>query len=495
MEIFDGFLDIHILMIALSALLPCATIVLAILILRQTAVRAALAGASVAVLLWALGHFSSPNFSQIGNALFDTLILQIMVAAIMLPGLFFVEYCERIGAPAAMAETIEELNLDPVSAAIVISTGVGVLVESLTGFGVSLLVTVPLLSRRFKRHQIIGLALIGMCLMPWGALGVAAHLGSELANLNIDNFSLMIWAVSGPIALILPALCLFFVPSRSLSDVWLALCAGLFLSGGIGIASYYGGIEIAGAIGGILVIVLIALTSPRQPEFWTKLSNRKLLPYYLLIVLVLTQKFVMIFLPLPERLLEISSGRVMFLPLASPGLSLLSAVLISFLLLKNEVKEQTKLSISPIIVQRSWRPLVTIFLFLLGARLLVEIGATHELSGVISSSGAITSLSAVIVLGALSGFVTGSGVAGNALFMTSAAATGLNFDSTALFSSLQHSSAGHTAMAALPVSAILLAALPHRLPGDDQRVMRTSLSLSVLILFMIHFTGILLFYL
>ena len=53
-------------MIALSALLPCATIVLAILILRQTAVRAALAGASVAVLLWALGHFSSPNFTQIG---------------------------------------------------------------------------------------------------------------------------------------------------------------------------------------------------------------------------------------------------------------------------------------------------------------------------------------------------------------------------------------------------------------------------------------------
>ena len=52
-------------MIALSALLPCATIVLAILILRQTAVRAASAGASVAVLLWALGHFSSPNFSQI----------------------------------------------------------------------------------------------------------------------------------------------------------------------------------------------------------------------------------------------------------------------------------------------------------------------------------------------------------------------------------------------------------------------------------------------
>ena len=173
----------------------------------------------------------------------------------------------------------------------------------------------------------------------------------------------------------------------------------------------------------------------------------------------------------------------------------MSAVLISFLLLKNEVKEQTKLSISPIIVQRSWRPLVTIFLFLLGARLLVEIGATHELSGVISSSGAITSLSAVIVLGALSGFVTGSGVAGNALFMTSAAATGLNFDSTALFSSLQHSSAGHTAMAALPVSAILLAALSHRLPGDDQKVMRTSLSLSVLFLVNIHFTGILLFYL
>lgn len=52
-------------------------------------------------------------------------------------------------------------------AAILIAVGVGVLVESLTGMGVSLLVTIPLLLRIAPRGQAIALGLVGMSLMPW----------------------------------------------------------------------------------------------------------------------------------------------------------------------------------------------------------------------------------------------------------------------------------------------------------------------------------------
>ena len=53
-------------------------------------------------------------------------------------------------------------------AAILIAVGVGVLVEGLTGMGVSLLVTISLLLRIAPRGQAIALDLVGMCLMPWG---------------------------------------------------------------------------------------------------------------------------------------------------------------------------------------------------------------------------------------------------------------------------------------------------------------------------------------
>ena len=189
----------------------------------------------------------------------------------------------------------------------------------------------------------------------------------------------------------------------------------------------------------------------------------------------------------------ISSSRVTFAVFTSPGISLLIASLGTAITLKTV---QTKVAAEPRLASFVWQrargPLTTIFLFTFGARLVVEIGATQALADFISATGARTSLITVTMLGALSGFVTGSGIAGNALFMPSAAATGMNLDSTALFAAMQHGAAGHTAMAALPVGAILLAVLPNRSPEDDRHVMRTGLCLSIIMISLLIFSGLLL---
>jgi len=127
--------------------------------------------------------------------------------------------------------------------------------------------------------------------------------------------------------------------------------------------------------------------------------------------------------------------------------------------------------------------------------LLVEIDAIKDLADLISTAGPYPALIAVTLLGAVSGFVTGSGLAGNALFMPSAATTGMSFDATTLFAALQHGAAGHMAMAALPVAAILLAALPGRTPEDDQTVMRMGLRLNLIFVCLLIGTGTALLYL
>ena len=326
-------------MIALSALLPCATVILSMLLLRQTGAKAASGGAIVAILLWASGTFISPAYPQLENAFIDAIILQIIVAAIILPGVIFIEFCRQIGTTAAVAGIIDNLDLNAKLAAIVIATGFGVLIESLTGFGVSLFVTVPLLAIRFKKHQTIGLALIGMCLMPWGALGVAAHLGSELAEIPIRPFSLTIWNISGPVALFLPILCLLFLPNRSFADFKLAICAGLLLSGGIGLGTYLVGIEIAGALGGALVICFIAASAAHKRKPFIVFAERKLAPYYLLIFAVLIQKILVVLLNHLDSTPTISSGRVTFTVLTSPGLSLVFAIFSAAFFLRAEEKK------------------------------------------------------------------------------------------------------------------------------------------------------------
>ena len=477
--------------IALSALIPCATIIITILWLKRSAVWAAALGLIVTIVIWALSVFASPTNTHIQNALVDATILQILVAIVIIPGLIFIVLCERTGATSAVGEILEKLDLNPKMMAIIIAAGFGVLIESLTGFGVSLLITVPLLAKRFERNQTIGLALIGMSLMPWGALGISAHLGSELAQIPLYQLTRMMWLISSPIAMILPVLCLVFVSNTSWRDFKFAVYNGLVLASAIGIGSYWIGVEIAGAAGGIAVIFMVTLKAKGLSGSVYALTTRKLIPYYFLIGSVLIQKALIPLSGLLDNAITLSSDRITFSVITSPGLAILFSIFLTIIFTRYQKKTvRFDLKFVPEIWQRAWQPLATIFLFTLSARLMVEIGATQALAELISITGAYFSLLGVMVLGAISGFATGSGIAGNALFMASAAAAGANFQAIDLFSAIQHVAAGQMAMTALPVGAILIAALPNHRSSDDQTVMRIGLTLNLVYICILGAAGI-----
>jgi lactate permease len=476
-------------------LLPCVVVVVSILCLRWGSDRAAIAAAITAALIWAAGAYLPPEFAQFGRALVDALILEMLVAAIILPGLLFVEISERIGAPMAVGNVIQQLQLDPPKSAIVIAAGVGIMLESLTGFGVSLLVTVPLLVSQFERRHAIGLALIGMSLTPWGALSLAAHLGAELAALPLERFAAMAWRTSGPVAFALPLLCLLFVTKPTIKDVVFAVFAGLILSGGIGFGTWAVGVEIAGVVGGLAVIGLAVVISTWRLGFglFRVFLHPALGPYYGLIVAVLAQKLLLS--PLADSGIApvVTSGRVTFSVLASPGAALSVAIVMSLIAFRRKLLATRRTRpLLMVLWTRGRRPLASILMFMLAARLLVEVGAIQAVADMLSGFGAYPALVSVTLLGAMSGFVTGGATAGNALFMPSAAATGEAFDATTLFAALQHGAAGHMGMAALPVLVILLAALVDRTPQDDRTAMRIGLGLNLVYIPLLIASGTLL---
>jgi hypothetical protein len=278
-------------------------------------------------------------------------------------------------------------------------------------------------------------------------------------------------AVSGPVAFCLPALVLLFVPHRTAADAAVAVLAGVALVAGIVLASRYIGIEVGGVVGGFAVIALMVLLGRERRGLSAALKAPGLVPYFALLAAVSVQKIA--FAPLTRAGLSpvLGTERVEFVLLTSPGVALLLATLMA-------AATQVRPALVATVARRSWRPVVSVALFILSARLLVECGAIAVLARSIGGLGRDGAAIAVSLLASVGAFVTGSGITASALFMPSAAAAGEMFHAVLVFAALQNSIGGHVSMAALPVAAILLAALPRREAGDDATVMRLGLGLA-----------------
>jgi len=208
------------------------------------------------------------------------------------------------------------------------------------------------------------------------------------------------------------------------------------------------------------------------------LKRREFSPFAFLLGALLIQKTLLFLFASFAGELIIATARVSFAPLASPALALLCGAWLTV-----QLKQADHTDVSGLLgraLGRAWRALLSILVFLLTARLLLEAGAVSALGDWLSGLGRNGAVVTVTALGGLGAYVTGSGVTANALFMPSAAATGQHFDLLTLFAALQHSAAGHAAMASLPVVAVLLAALPKVEKGDEAHALRSGLVLALL---------------
>lgn len=472
-------------MIALLTLLPCAVVVAAVLMFRLSGLVAASLSLVCAVGLWATGVFVEAELHHLRHALLDALVLELLVGVVVFLGLLFVVVSGRGGGLNALGTLVAGLGLSTPRTVILITLGIGVAVESLTGYGVSMLVTAPLLLRVVDRTQTIRLALIGMSLMSWGALSVATLLGAEIAGLATPVLAEAILKTSGPVATVLPFVCLIGMKGVGRSDITHAFVAACALVLGIAVTSYWVGVEVAGVGGGLAVILTAIATSGSGQTVARAVVSKAMLPYALLIGGVVSQKALIPILQSIRFNPEVATERVAFRVVESPGVALFVVSVTSILI----VDRKGGVAMLRQALGRSWRPLTGILLFLLTARILVEIGGIASLAETLSHLGAYLGAVVVTLMGGIGAFATGSGVTSNALFMSSAVTIGGNLDAPVLFAALQHSGAAHMAMASLPVIAILVAALPERRPGDERTAMRQALCLSGFWLFIVIASG------
>jgi lactate permease len=443
-------------MLALFHLSPVLLVTAMLVVLRRPPVHAAIAGTLLVVVLWLAGAADAWHPGSMLAAAKDTAVLFASTAFVIVPGLAFVIYIERLGINLAVSQWVNSLGLRRGDQVVFIVLGLAPLLEAMTGFGVSLIATVPLLLSLFERRAALRIALAGMAIMPWGTLGLASVIGASLAHLDASALAATSALTSAPVFLALGAMSLFLAGVREWRQ-WRALGAcWLLFVGVLYSASRWLGPEMAGVAAGLMTAAAVLSAglwrlrrsdSERGAVHWP----RKAWPYLVLVVCIVALKLLWTFTAWQD-LWVVQGAQVSWKPLASPGLALL--LLLVGLAFYTRDRTAPDVSVPAALAARAKRPLLTILFFLAMSQMMVKAGFLAGLMQLLAGLSPSAATSLVALLGALSGYMTGSNVGGNAIFMPAIAM--LPEPSRLLLAAVQNSSAGHAALGSLSIVMLIL---------------------------------------
>lgn len=440
----------------LMHLSPVLLVMFMLMVLRRPPVQAAMAGTAAVAVLWLAGAADAWQAGTLIAAGQDTAVLFLSTAFVIVPGMAFVILIERLGVNRVLSRWVQSLGLDRTQQVVFIVLGLAPLLEAMTGFGVSLIATVPLLLSLFERRAALRIALTGMAIMPWGTLGLATVIGASLAHLEATALASTSALTSSGVFLALGVVALYLAGVREikalgvLGGFWLVFVSVLFS------ASRWLGPEVAGVASGFAVAFSVLLWALLWALLRERRSNgvqwpREAWPYLALVVCIVALK-VLSAATHWENLWVVSGTQVVWKPLASPGVAL--TLVLACLLLGTRRTAPGDTGLLRGLAARVKRPLLTIFFFLAMSQLMVKAGFLTGLVQMLTGLAPSAVMPLVTGFGALSGYMTGSNVGGNAIFMPAIAL--LPESSRLLLAAVQNSAAGHAALGSLSIVMLVL---------------------------------------
>ena len=128
--------------------------------------------------------------SAVPGALLEGLGTSAQVLYVLFGGLLLYNLLSAGGTIAAVSRFLGRLEPDRVALAAGVVVGVAPFFESVTGFGVAVVISAPiLLAAGFTPLRAAVLASWGQCAVPWGALGVGRVIGANLAGMGFETLS------------------------------------------------------------------------------------------------------------------------------------------------------------------------------------------------------------------------------------------------------------------------------------------------------------------
>ena len=452
---------------------PIVAVLSFLVIGRRPPWQAALAGVFAALLLWLTGA-AQPFAPQLAYAMAgDAALLFASVAAVMAPGLLLVVLLGKTRANPALTEWVAASGLNAERRLLFIVLGLAPALEALTGFGVSLIAVVPLLLTTLPRHAALKIAFAGMVIMPWGTMGLATVTGAALLKLSPAVLGAHSAISSAPVFVALAALAMWLAGHRKLRALLDTVAPALFFVAVLYAASRWLGAEVAGMCAGTAVMALLLIgkhvSLPR--DAW---------PYGLIFAGVLLLKGLWRLTGWADALLW-QGAQVSYKPLNSPGIVL---AVVAFAVWWRYRAQYRGSPLAAAWLARAWRPLLTIFCFLVLSQIMVKGGFLDSVRTLADTLDNAWLMPITATLGALGGYLTASAVGGNVLMMPSVA--GGDVWQAALI----NSAAGHAALGTLPMVA-LIAGLAKADSAEEQNMARFGLVLVLLNTTLLAFSGML----
>lgn len=435
------------------------------------ATRSALAGAASALLIAAL-WFPVP-WPEASRALTQWSPLLIEVLLIVLGGIAFAELTRVSGAQGRIADWLKAALGRGVAPILAIVHGVTPLAESLTGFGVGVVIALPLLlALGMPGGRAAVIALLGLCAVPWGSLAPGTLIAAELAGLPFKELGVATAWLSLPVFLAVGALAAWLAAD---DRRWWAIGAGL-ASGTVLWAAVLGanlliGTAPAGAAGAAVTLV-VHLTFRRLRGGVLAVPapvRRALLPHAVLLGGVLTASLGLL------ALAQAAPGAAALArPLGSPALWLLIASLVA----ARGLRPRGGGTGAAARIGRSWLgvgPATGLFI-VLGVVMAVS-GMSEVLASAVARLGEGYLALAPAVAG-LGGYITASNTGANAMFAGPQAQMAVALDADVLLVMAGHNVAASLLGMASPARVALAVSLCPEAP-DRRAVQRIVLLLGL----------------
>lgn len=445
--------------LAASPILLCSALILVM-------GRSATVGASVAgCLALGLGLFIDDfalGADGVGTVARTTAILVLSAALVVVPGLYLNAVLRGQGVIDVLVRWIQSIPLDPAPKALLLLLGVLPAIESLTGFGVSLFLGVPVFFSLFSPERAYRLSLLGMNIMPWGTLALATVVGASLSGYSVLELGSTTALTSALVYPTIGVLALVVLGGKALlkQHVLSVILLGFGLSAHLYVFNRLGFVETGGILSGVAISVagfalfrwLREPSSERDAKPVALPEFRYIFPYILLISLLLISRIIPELHQWLGGLMVLSSGGVRLRVFTSPGWALASSALVVFLLRPIKIDHAA-------VWKRTRTALLSLGCFIFLAQ--VMNGSTmiatlaQGLQHVQDNDAALAAASAL--LGMASGFLTGSNLGANALAMGMQQQIGQVVNQGLLFSALQNSAAGAGVFMSLPIIVLVMA--------------------------------------
>ncbi|HIW47082.1 MAG TPA: L-lactate permease [Candidatus Yaniella excrementigallinarum] len=233
-------------------------VVIGLLLTRLPAWVPPVAGVATAIAV-GLGVLDA-NVDELVGTVGDSLVTMLKVLAIIGGGVTLARTMDRTGAQKQLADWLAAGGAS-LGSALLMANGVVPFMEAVTGFGVSLIIGLPLtLAFGFNAYHAALITLMGIAIGPWGSMGPGTLLGAELAGQSLTGMGIAsavanfpAFIISGAVAAFVAARAAKVTGAKRLGYLGIGALSGLVLAVLVFSSNVLLGTPVAGAVASALV--------------------------------------------------------------------------------------------------------------------------------------------------------------------------------------------------------------------------------------------------